>query len=171
MNTTGLDEKSLRDLIKNLSDLPADIPLPALTKALEKGAEVFASAARQQVPVRNGLLRDSIGIIRKKGGKLNPYTMVGPRYYGGWGGQAAHLIEFGTTDRYRFFGNKKLNLQNRTVKAKLLGKAYTGRVTANPFMQPAWNSKKEPVAQQLQKDVQTLVAAAIKKRGFQYKAA
>jgi len=171
MNTPGLDIKSFNTLIKNLSDLPADIPAPALTKAIEKGAEVFATAARQNINSRSGLTRDSIGIIRKKGGKINPFTMVGPRYYGGWGGQVAHLIEGGTTDRYRFFGNKKLNLQNRTVKAKLLGKAYTGRVTANPFMQPAWNSKKEPVAQQLQKDVQTLVAAAIKKRGFQYKAA
>lgn len=164
----GLDQKTFDKLLANLKAIPGDVRVADISKTLDKAGEMFAAEARTRVAVRTGNLRNSIGIIRKRGGKLVPYTMVGPRYYGGNAGVHGHLVEYGTAERQRHFGNKKLGLRNRSIKAKLLGTASTGSMPANPFMKPAYLAKKQQVIKYLEKEIATLVAEAIKKRGLQF---
>lgn len=172
MRQAGLDHKTFDKLLANLEAIPGDVRQADLSKVLDTAGEMFADEAKNILQskghVRTRNLIESIGIIRKRKGKLVPYTMVGPRYYGAYRGQIGHVLEFGTEERYRFFGNKSLGLSSKKVKDQLLGKASTGRVAPSPFMRPAYQNKKGAVMEYLKKEVSTLVAEAIKKRGLTY---
>ena len=91
--------------------ITAEIEKKAMDR-LEKAGEVVAARARAGVPVRTGMLKNSIRVVRLKGDpKLDVRVYAGSREKGG--AFYAHIIEFGS------------------VKMK-----------ARPFMRPALNQSK-----------------------------
>ena len=103
---------------------------------------------------KTGALRDSVMAFRRNRKKGEPYFtyFVGPRYTGSaslysYGGNAAHLLEYGTVERFR--ANTKLGGVGKRVKGKSTGikgvygaKISTGRVKAYGVIRAAVDSTK-----------------------------
>ena len=180
-NNWDVQQPSIKNIGDALEKIPGLVSVKELSEITDKAAMMFGNAAKANLRAlikdhTHTDLIDSIGIIRKRGGRAVPFSLVGPRYYtskrsGRHGGQAAHLFEWGTVARYRFVGNKHLNLSSKRVKEATLGKASTGIMPAQPFMRPAFESQKGPVAAFLKQEVKKVVAAKVKAAGFQFKAA
>lgn len=130
----GLDH--IREVLR---ELPAAAEKRAVRDAMIDAADVFADDAAARVPVREGRLKDSIvrtwRIIKsqergtRKAGKEGARAFVGPNYsrtQASAKGYAphGHLVEFGTGPRYTKDG------------------AYRGEAAPQPFMRPAFDSKK-----------------------------
>lgn len=171
-NQPAVDLKEITWLSDSLGELSNQISTEELNKMLRRAAMVFVQAAQNKLisggHVLSGNLVDSIGIIeRKKGRKLNRVS-VGPRYYGGFKGQIAHIVEFGSYmsgERFRSIGNKH-GLTNRKLKQRLLKQASTGVMPASPFMRPAFDENKDQVMKQLTDDITELIMEKAKKQGL-----
>ena len=89
---TDIAISGLKELDAALQDLPAKIEKNVLRGAMRAGAKVMLDAARQQVPVKTGALRDSLTL--KSGyqrGRVTGTVRAGnsKAYY-------AHMVELGT---------------------------------------------------------------------------
>lgn len=171
------DLKQLTWVSDKLGEISNRISNTELNKLLRMRGQVMIDEAQNILQsgghVLSGNLVDSIGFIERKGGRRLSRVIIGPRYYGGYKGQLAHIIEYGSAgaERFRFLGNKKMRLTNKSVKAKLLAKASTGVLPAMPFMRPAFERHKQQVMDALVKDITSLIMDEAKKLGFDTKAA
>lgn len=98
MSEKAYFDASLREVLKNLDQLPAKIEANIVRGALRASAKPIVDSAKQNVPEETGALRDSIRIsssIDKKKGDVRIQVKAGKRgkkgdpYY-------AHMVEFGT---------------------------------------------------------------------------
>lgn len=160
----------LSDQLGELSNLITREELDAI---LRKAAVVFVEAAQNKLisggHVLSGDLVDSVGIIERKKGRKLSRVIVGPRYYGGYKGQIAHIVEYGSYisgERFRSIANKA-GLTNRKIKQRLLKQASTGVMPAAPFMRPAFDENKQKVMDFVTKEITKLIIEKAKKQGLE----
>ena len=104
-----------------LKQLPRNVAIEICDKATEVGCKVLLEEILKRVPVRKGILKKGFKIREVEKDRWGVTKVVGSDYRIA---PHVHLVEFGTSNR----------------KTKL-GKS-TGRVTAKPFIRPAWDVKK-----------------------------
>lgn len=128
---TKLTLTGVKEIDGVLKGLPLQINHRVMQAAHADAAKPLVERAKTLVP--NGASRTfrtekSIGVLKSSfaaAGSLGEIT-VGPRR-GEYKGNAAHLIEYGTKARYTKKG------------------AARGKMTAKPFMLPAWEATKDIV--------------------------
>lgn len=127
----GLSEKMRRSEIYNVI---RNVAGPVEKAAKLEAAKIESNAWTQHKRINSGNLEESIGRIR---GKSRDYAniQVAPRAKGRFKGFHAQLVQFGTAGRR----NKKG--QNR------------GRMTANPFMQRAFDKTLNGVRANFEKQI------------------
>ncbi len=120
-------------LTETINKLKAENFMPdrEIEKIVERAAQPLVERIKSNYLARGhkktGALINSIEAFkRKRKGKNDPYYTyyVGPRYTGGkslfsYGGNAAHLLEYGTAERYR--ANVKAGGVGKTLKGKSTG--------------------------------------------------
>jgi hypothetical protein len=126
---TGAEE--VDKVIRGLSVMIND---KLLQTAHVKAVKPLIDRAHYLAPVyETGNLAESIGVVRTKSqlagsvGQELGLINVGPRRRGGYKGFAGHLVEKGTKER------------------KTKSGASRGKVTSDPFMEPAWEQTKGQV--------------------------
>lgn len=141
-------EKALLELFKELPKALTDQALKdAGKKALAPVATAARATVRSQSTVSGGLAGNIVvsDKLSKRQRKLHQRrgdvsVYAGPTYPAA---AHAHLIEFGTRDRYTRKG------------------VYKGRVKAEPFLRPAWDAHKDTVLKTMRHELwSTLLAAA-----------
>lgn len=95
-------------------------------------------------------IKESIRIRKLRGNELRKQGVVAGAIVGS-SNPKAHLVEYGTDNRVR-----------RTKSGK---KARTGRVTAKPFMRPAYEQNKEQVAQIARVELAKAIERRVKRIG------
>jgi len=153
---TGIKIEGLAELDKALAELPRATAKGVLVRVLKKRAQPVAERAKALAPVgATGGLRASITVSTSASGdvgkvayaralragaskaaavaalrsayRTNPDGTFAKVFVGPGRDQGeAHLVEFGTADRY----------QQKSGK-------YVGRMPAKPFMRPAWDASKD----------------------------
>ena len=96
-----LHVEGLRELERNLHELPRSVSKRVVRHALRKGGEPVIEAARARAPVKTGALRDSIGgghRLSKRQKRLHRKESAEEYFVGagGKGARHAYLQEFGT---------------------------------------------------------------------------
>ncbi len=132
----GLDQ-----LLKNMEELPTiAMKKTVVRNALKKSLAPVLDAAKQSAPKgKTGILARSMKISTKlkpsqRKGKPRDRTTV--TAYVGSTSRHAHLVEFGTQER---------TLQGPVVApigGGVLTVHRTGRMTANPFLRNAWDTRR-----------------------------
>lgn len=125
----------LAELHSTLQQLPAKIEANVLRGALRAGQKEILEAAKANVPIKSGALRDSLKIkTSNRQGKVTATLVAGKKkvFY-------AHLVEFGTAQHFI-----------KPKKAKSLFFAGLARqvvdhpgASAQPFMRPAFDAAQE----------------------------
>jgi HK97 gp10 family phage protein len=89
----------LAALEKALSELPDKLQRNVVRSALRQGAKVIETAAKANVPVKSGKLRDSIrASVRLRRGM--PVATIKAGGSGKGGAYYAHMVEFGTAAHF-----------------------------------------------------------------------
>lgn len=130
MQLTGFDE-----VMAKLQKLGTVTAHQAIKTASEQAGQFLVNAVQSHIHPNTGLLRSSIGMkgIAYQGGATF-VTIVGPRtgfkdpQTGENPVHIAHLVEFGTRERFKKSGQP------------------TGTMPAQPFLRPAWDSSKGAVS-------------------------
>lgn len=148
--------KGLAELQQLMDQLPAKIEANVMRGAMRAGARVVLAEARQQVPVQDGDLRDSLRVgTRSRGGTVTASVKTG-HYTARWVefGTAFHLIKVRPEDRPSRTtrrGEKKYSLKtiNKMINrgSLAIGKQFVGPVVshpgaqAKPYLRPALDSQ------------------------------
>lgn len=129
--------------VKEILAMFDQLPTVAMRKtvirnALKKAGQPIAEAAKANVPVRSGRLRDTIKVstslkASQRGGKFDRSRVT---VYIGSSSPVAHLVEFGTVERI-LKEPRMVLLNGRWVKVR-----STGFVSPNPFLRNAWDAMK-----------------------------
>ena len=132
--------KGVKELTRLLDQLPTvAMKKTVLRNALKKAGSPIAEAARANVPVVTGGLRDSIKVSpslkpsQRKGQDRSVVTV-----YVGSSSPVAHLVEFGTVER-TLDEPRLVKLGGRWARI-----TTTGFVSPNPFLRRAWHAMKMP---------------------------
>jgi hypothetical protein len=152
-----------------------------IDKVIRSAAQPMVDAikAGYGANTKTGALRDSVMAFRRNRKKGEPYFtyFVGPRYTGSsslysYGGNAAHLLEYGTVERYR--ANTKLGGVGKRVKGKSTGikgvygaKISTGFVKPYGVIRAAVDSTKENSIQIMTSGINELIRKQAKAEGLQ----
>lgn len=136
VGTFGFDIEGLRELDNALKQLPKSLRKPTMVRAMRKSLEPTKALAVANCPYdpadnwHGKHLRDTLEIStrlnrsqRRQSGRLPDSVEV----FMGSSSPLAHLVEFGTAERFR------------DSKA---GTGSTGRMPANPFLTRAWDATK-----------------------------
>lgn len=97
-NTIEFDE-SLRKTLAALDGLPDKLQKSIVRGAVRASAKPMLAAARENVPVVSGTLRDSIRITSdfdRKTGEVSVKVVAGGKTKGGGDAYYAHMVEYGT---------------------------------------------------------------------------
>lgn len=152
VNIKGLDK-----LEKGLLSLPTKVARKVLGDAIRKGAYLLRDATQAKTPVKTGALRDSIKVKSKKLSEVEYQSTVAPFLSGGsnpvW---YAHLVEFG--GRYVI----KAKGGDKDKRARVVA---TGRIGAQPFMRPAFDSTRSEIIRTISDKLADGVAREFKKLG------
>ena len=159
-----LDDKEVDNVVKSAAD--------PFVKALK------ANYAKHE---KTGALINSIEAFRRtRRGVSDPFFTyyIGPRYTAGsglrvsYGGNAAHLLEFGTVERYR--ANSKLGGVGKRVKGKSTGikgvygaKISTGKVNPYGVIRKAVDATSPQCVQILSTGINDLIKKQAKLQGLQ----
>ena len=152
-----------------------------IDKVIRSAAQPMVEAikAGYGANTKTGALRDSVMAFRRNRAKGEPYFtyFVGPRYTGSaslysYGGNAAHLLEYGTVERFR--ANTKLGGVGKRVKGKSTGikgvygaKISTGRVKPYGVIRAAVDSTKPTSIQIMTSGINELIRKQAKAEGLQ----
>ena len=151
--------EGVRELQKQIDELSKALSPDAVEPVLLRAAQTVAAEARRRAPVGPGSKKHGPGGVLKRSivaktlrryGTENPAPSItavdralAPH---------AHLVEHGTNER---IGQKKTKGE----------RDYTGRsfgvMPGQPFMRPAWHSKKAEVFRQIVRDFKSLIDRAI----------
>jgi hypothetical protein len=175
MNIQGMD-KTIQMLSRTEWLEPTEID-----KVIRSAAQPMVEAikAGYGANTKTGALRDSVMAFRRNRAKGEPYFtyFVGPRYTGSaslysYGGNAAHLLEYGTVERFR--ANTKLGGVGKRVKGKSTGikgvygaKISTGRVKPYGVIRAAVDSTKTTSIQIMTSGINGLIRKQAKAEGLQ----
>lgn len=129
----------VKELDEALKAMTAEMSDKTMQSAAMGASKVLIDRAKSLAPSKGGGLRQSIGVTKGSFNQVRSLqreigqVKVGPRR-GRYKGYAAHLMEFGTKNRY-----------SRSVRGKRTAPSFKGRVTPRPFMEPAFNETKGQV--------------------------
>jgi len=123
----GLDEA--------LKQLPKTYSRTVLRNALKKAGKPIQEVAKANAPVDEGDLQKSIMISTKVRGR-RVRAKTGAIVFVGSTAPHAHLVEFGTVERFK-------KSKNAFSRAYNTGGASTGKMPANPFFTHAWDRTKK----------------------------
>lgn len=136
--------EGLDDVIQGMKMLYEEDVKGAYTRVNYSVAKVLIDEIRRNVPEKNGHLRNSISAFPSK--KNENFLWVGPRYAGKGslfvGGNHAHLVEYGTVERYT--GTKSKYVAKELARNKVK-QGYKGKMTPHPFIRPAYDKMKGTV--------------------------
>lgn len=139
---TQFEIKGAAELQRKLGQLPVKLEKNILRGALRAGAKVIEREAKARVPVKSGLLRDSIRVsVRARRGTVTAQVKAGGRRKG----QAfyAWMVEHGTRRHVIVAGAGR----SRTVRALAIAGRIVGAkvdhpgAAAHPFMKPSLDSR------------------------------
>lgn len=134
-----------KELEAALNELPKAVGKGVLRRALIKAATPIAEDARQRVHVLRGVLQRGISVSTRLSRRQKKLAGVKPGevrvYVGASPARHAHLVEFGTRERFTKDGKS------------------SGVMPAFPFLRPAWESGKRAALDRLGK----LIWAELKK--------
>ena len=169
-------EKTIQMLSQSEWLNPTDID-----KIVRSAAEPMVNAikAGYGTHTKTGALRDSVMAFRRNRKKGEPYFtyFVGPRYTGSsslfsYGGNAAHLLEYGTVERYR--ANTQLGGVGKRFKGKATGikgvygaKISTGMVKPYGVIRKAVDATKPTCVSILSNGINELIKKQAKQQGLQ----
>lgn len=153
----GVSLSGLQQADQFLAALPLVARTPEVQKAVRKGLNEVAKRAEELAPVggkgyprrrpENKPLKDTIGVVVREYGNVL-VGVVGPQYPAGAHG---HLLEHGhrvarggTLSPLSSAKNKIAPKSKRGGEFRGKGMA-TGMAEAFPFMQPAWEDKKDSI--------------------------
>lgn len=171
--------------------LPNDIEkrvLELLDKTFENSSKAFIDLAHNEanrvevemaakVAVNKGTLKASIGVVKSK--KNNYFFWVGPQYSNKSsafeGGNHAHLVEYGTKERYmkkgllaggftRVSGGTQ-KFKGKPEYAPYAGK-YLGTMVSKPFLRPTYDSLGASIIENLKKGTEKIVKEQANKQGI-----
>lgn len=123
----------VKELDDALSAMSAEMSDKTMQSAAMGASKVLIDRAKALAPSKGGGLRQAIGAIKGSFNQVRSLVrqigtiMVGPRR-GRFKGYAAHLMEFGTKNRY-----------SQSVRGKRTAPSFKGKVSPHPFMEPAFN--------------------------------
>ena len=139
------------ELDKKLAKMPSRVQTQVVSKALRPAAKLIWMDAKQRLRaggyVKTGNLVKSIGVAfrRYKRGALR-MAVIGPRMPKG---AHAHLLEFGTKERYAIGKSMHATERIRAKIGKMLGskRYYRGKIDPKklegiPFMRPAFHKNR-----------------------------
>ena len=162
--------------------------LELLDKTFANSEKQFADLAHNEankvevemaakVAVDKGTLKASIGVVKSK--KNNYFFWVGPQYSNKSsafeGGNHAHLVEYGTKERYmkkgllaggftRVSGGTQ-KFKGKPEYAPHAGK-YLGTMVSKPFIRPTYDSMGASIIESLKKGTEKIVAEQGNKQGI-----
>ena len=171
--------------------IPNDIEkrvLEMLDKTFENSNKAFIDLAHNEankvkvemaakVAVDKGTLKASIGVVKSK--KNNFFFWVGPQYSNKSsafeGGNHAHLVEYGTKERYmkkgllaggftRVSGGTQ-KFKGKPEYAPYAGK-YLGTMVSKPFLRPTYDSLGASIMENLKKGTEKIVKEQANKQGI-----
>ena len=162
--------------------------LELLDKTFANSEKQFADLAHNEankvevemaakVAVDKGTLKASIGVVKSK--KNNFFFWVGPQYSNKssafQGGNHAHLVEYGTKERYMkkgllAGGFTRVSGGTQKFKGKpeyvpYAGK-YLGTMVSKPFIRPTYDSMGATIIENLKKGTEKIVAEQGNKQGI-----
>jgi hypothetical protein len=162
--------------------------LELLDKTFANSEKQFADLAHNEankvelemaakVAVDKGTLKASIGVVKSK--KNNFFFWVGPQYSNKssafQGGNHAHLVEYGTKERYMKKGLLAGGFTRSSGGAeKFKGKPeyvpyagkYLGTMVSKPFIRPTYDSMGASIIESLKKGTEKIVAEQGNKQGI-----
>jgi hypothetical protein len=162
--------------------------LELLDKTFANSEKQFADLAHNEankvelemaakVAVDKGTLKASIGVVKSK--KNNFFFWVGPQYSNKSsafeGGNHAHLVEYGTKERYmkkgllaggftRSSGGSQ-KFKGKPEYTPYAGK-YLGTMVSKPFIRPTYDSMGATIIENLKKGTEKIVAEQGNKQGI-----
>jgi HK97 gp10 family phage protein len=156
--------EGLDDVIQGMKMLYQEDVKGVYTKVNYSVAKVLIDEIRRNVPEKNGHLRNSISAFQSK--KNENFLWVGPRYEGKnglfKGGNHAHLVEYGTVDRY-------VGVKSKYVAANLskagVRQGFKGKMTPHPFIRPAYDKMKGTILKLLIEGYNKTIEDIAKKTG------
>lgn len=142
MATTKVQVEGLKDLEQALTELPKATSRNVLLRALKKAAQPITDAAQAKAPVETGQLRDSIIVtsrVRNRVG-LTEYaqTMASTGDYK----EAQSALRTARREGGPGGARAEVNIGPTAPHAHLL-EFGTVKMSAHPFMRPAWESEKD----------------------------
>lgn len=126
--------RGLAELHKALQQLPVEIERKLLQGALRAGLKEMQAAAKANVPVKSGALRDSIKVRVRN--KKDRWRLKGSVVAGNKTAYYAHMVEFGTAAHLIKPKNRK-SLFFAGVMRELV--EHPG-AAPKPFMRPAFDA-------------------------------
>lgn len=116
------------ELLKTIRNMPAQFSHPLLQSIHFEALKPFVSTAKTLAPRKTGATQKSIGTQKPGIKRVQEIGLVisGPRR-GRFGGNKAHLLEFGTKIR------------------RTKSRANRGKISKRPFIQPAWDRTRDQV--------------------------
>jgi HK97 gp10 family phage protein len=147
---TRMAVEGMKELDAALAELPKATGKNVLRRVARKSIGIVVEAARPLVPVDNGKLKRSLSVSTKLSKRQSSLARrelaegkASVTVYAGVGAYPhAHLVEFGTKERFHKSGKS------------------VGRMKPQPFMRPAWDSTKMRVLATFQKDMWTEIEKA-----------
>ena len=146
-----IDLRGDKELIRILARMSGSVERDIVGKSVNRAMQPLVSDMRRRAPIGptheqktekgKGVLKKSIGKRIRKYSNGVVVVYAGPMYPAG---AHAHLVEFGTIPRFR----EQMGGKFRTRKR---GKYSTGTMPAQPFMRPAYMSKRALVIKRAQK--------------------
>jgi hypothetical protein len=170
---TDIEKKVLDLLDKTFANSEKDFTVLAHNEANKIEVEM-----QSRTPVAEGTLKASIGVVKSK--KNNFFFWVGPQYSNKSsafeGGNHAHLVEFGTKERYMkkgLFAGGFTRESGGAQKFKGIpeyvpyaGKS-TGKMKTNKaFIRPTYDSMGASIIENLKKGTEKIVAEQGNKQGI-----
>lgn len=144
--------EGLADLEKALAELPKSTARNTLVRALRKAAQPIANEAKSKVPVRSGKLRDSI-IVTSKVRNLTGLKEYGQTLQAGGSRKEAGAALRGARRAGGGEGSRaEISVGPTDPKAHLL-EFGTIKMSAQPYMRPAWESKKDEAALSIKQEL------------------
>lgn len=155
--------KGLAELNRVLNQLPVKVERKLLRGGLRAAAKVIEAEAKRRVPVRTGLLRDSIRVSTgaKRGGKVYAHIKAGGRKKG----QAfyAHMVEFGTARHVILAGGGTKAGKALAIAGRILGaKVDHPGARPRPFMRPALDTQAQKSVEEMAEYLRKRIAEAVK---------
>lgn len=154
------------------------IPANEIDKIVREAAEPLVNRVKNNYLAaghkKTGALINSIEAFqRKRKGKTDPFFTyyVGPRYTSGrglfsMGGNAAHLLEYGTAERYRANVSKGGVGKKQGLKGVYGAKSSTGKIVGTGVLRKSYDEYKGIGTSILKAKITNLILSKAKQKGL-----